>query len=139
MGRHSTQSQPRFVCGYQGEIDYEWRGISYHVRTSADDYRPGVWNYTPEEYQAQRVALVGCIHGPEVGEFPPAELEQFHPGYVRARFNTQNWTVEYADSKRPETIHSGIYQGTMAKAWTEDLERYGVPVNRPEAAEGGAA
>ena len=46
MGRHSTQSQPRFVCGYQGEIDYEWRGISYH-RTTA---------YTAQ--QLRREALV---------------------------------------------------------------------------------
>jgi hypothetical protein len=128
--------KPQFVCSYQGESDYTFKGKQYCKRTSAADWRPGVWNYTQEQYGVQRVALVGCLYNySDVGEFPPEELEQFFPGYVRARFDTKTWTVVYAGAK-PEQVHCDLLACTMAKTFYDELcasdPRYR---NAPEAME----
>jgi hypothetical protein len=124
-----TTTKPRFVCSYQGCADYDWNGRRYEVRYSTPDWVAGYWNYTPEEYERERVALVGTItcSSPR-GEFPPVELEQFFPGFVRARFDISDWTVEYADGKRPETVHSTIYKCVMAKARADELTVDGYPI-----------
>jgi hypothetical protein len=111
-------------------------GKQYCKRTSAADWQPGMRNYAPEEHAAQRVALVGCIYNySDVGEFPPEELEQFFPGYVRARFDTETWTVVYASANRAQ-VHCDLLASTMDKTFYDELcasdPRYR---NAPEATE----
>lgn len=115
--------KPQFVCGYQGESDYTWNGVKYSVRHSADDWRPGVWNYSREQYEAERVAQVGCIYRSYgSGEFPPAELLEFFPGYVRARFNLETKSWEYAGAVPPEQVRTD--GRTLAKVWADELAKY---------------
>ncbi len=121
-----TNDKPRFEVGFQGESEYSWRGRRYRVRSSAADWIPNYWNYTPEEYAAQYVALVGAILGPDMFTFPPAELVAHFPGYVGAKFNPVNWTVEY-DGPTPATVHSPIY-GTLSGPWAAEFTRNGWPL-----------
>lgn len=118
--------KPQPVCGFQGVSEYSWRGQRYGVRSSAMDWRPGVWTYTEAEYKRQVVATVGTIMN-ESGsrhEFPPEELAVWFPGYVRARFS-RTWDVEYATGTAPETIHSTVYKSTLSRPWHDEMRGHG--------------
>ncbi len=123
--------KPVFVCCYQGVSDYTWNGKEYEVRSSCDDWNP-TWNYTPGQYEREVVPTVGTIMNMrDRQQFPPVEIEQFFPGYVRARFRA-DWSVEYANDVPPEVIHSDIYKRTLALPWAQEMRSHGTPVLKEE-------
>ena len=121
--------KPSFVCSYQGASDYSYEGHRYLVRSSADDWRPGIWKHTEEEYQQQRIAAVGTImnYSGRITEFPPQEIEEFFPGYVRARLDVTTGLIEYA-GPRPDVVHNKRVGATLAAAWAQEHESRGTTV-----------
>lgn len=122
--------KPRWVCSYRGQLEIEWRGKRYELQYSAEDWVPGVWNYTKDEYERQVVARVGTIMSyiPR-GDFPPDELAEFYPGYVLAKFDPSDWSVIYKDGKKPETVYSNLY-GTLAAQRAKELVELNVRLQR---------
>lgn len=125
--------EPQFISCYQGQSDYWFQGKRIEVKRSAEDWRPGVWNYTREEYERMVVALVGTVRWYCCSEFPPVEIERAFPGYVRARYNPETKAIEYADGKRPQQVHSAIY-GTLAMPWYLEMKGYGWEVKEEQPA-----
>jgi hypothetical protein len=103
--------KPRFMCGFRGETDWEFKGRKYATRSAAcpGDGRTETsadgW-YNGDYYFVGILPAVGTIRNDDskhFHEFPPDEVCALFPDYVPARWLPDFSALEYKGEK-PQTI-----------------------------------
>jgi hypothetical protein len=113
-----------WTVGFRGETEYEFKGRTYRVRTSA--YDGGFYN--GDYYETGILPFVGCISvgsGGNYQQFPPDELCALFPEYVPARYLPDFAGVEYLGEK--PAVTTAKWGHVYAVAWVLELvERFGI-------------